>query len=245
MSGQSDTGTHHSQKRTDNTANKIPIGQSELFPVQMSGKSDLNTHIPTPKNYKNANKTALGKSELFPVQMSSKSDKSTHQSPPKTHKNTKKHILGKSELSPVQKSGKSDTSTHHSKKQYCKKAKKRTDKRSKRSGEPDFEKIPFDPTSHYISPKNKIPNTIQVPRKDFGEPNFCSSNSQLLLRRTNLVNSRQIPRENVSIGIDRKYNVPRVFTKAKRGDFRSYYQKFMKTNLSGPAYEKYRKYVVT
>ena len=59
------------------------------------------------------------------------------------------------------------------------------------------------------------------------------------------MNSRQIPREDVPIGIDRKYNVPRVFTKAKRGDFRSYYQKFKKTNLSGPAYEKYGKYVET
>ena len=59
------------------------------------------------------------------------------------------------------------------------------------------------------------------------------------------MNSRQIPRENVSIGIDRKYNVPRVLTKAKQGDFRSNYRKFMKTNLSGPVYEKYRKYVVT
>ena len=163
--------------------------------------------------------------------------------PQTTLKITKKHILGKSELSPVKKSGKSDTSTHQPKKKLYKK--KRTDERSKRSGEPDFEKNPFDPTSHYILPKNKIPNTIQVPRKDFGEPNFCSSNSQLLLRRTNLVNSCQIPRENVSIGIDRKYNVPRVFTKAKRGDFRSYYRKFMKTNLSGPAFEKYGKYVVT
>ena len=65
----------------------------------------------------------------------------------------KKHILGKSELSPVKKSDKSDTSTHQSKKQIYEKAKKRTDKRSKRSGEPDFEKIPFDPTSHYILPK--------------------------------------------------------------------------------------------
>jgi len=46
MSGQSDTGTHHSQKRTDNTA----LGQSELFPVQMSGKSDLSTHTPNQKN---------------------------------------------------------------------------------------------------------------------------------------------------------------------------------------------------
>ena len=131
------------------------------------------------------------------------------------------------------------------KKQNYKKAKKRTDERSKRSGEPDFEKIPFDPTSHYVSPKYKIPNSIQVPRKDCGEPNFSSTNSQLLLRRTNLVNTRQIPRENVAIGIDRKYNVPRVFTKAKRSDFRSYYRKFMKMNLSGPAYDKYGKYVVT
>ena len=84
-----------------------------------------------------------------------------------------------------------------------------------------------------------------MPRKDCGESIFSSTNSQLFLRRTDLVNTCQIPRENVSIGIDRKYNVPRVFTKAKRGDFRSYYQKFMKTNLSGPAYEKYGKYVVT
>ena len=110
----------------------------------------------------------------------------------------KKHILGKSELSPVKMSGKSDTSTHQPQKKVYEKKKERIDEKSNRSGESDFEKIPFDPTSHYISPKNKIPNTIQVPRKDFGEPNFCSSNSQLLLRRTNLVNSCQIPRENVS-----------------------------------------------
>ena len=67
MSGQSDTGTHHPQKRKNNTSNEIALGQSELFPVQMSGKSDTSTHTPNQNNYKNANKTALGKSELFPV----------------------------------------------------------------------------------------------------------------------------------------------------------------------------------
>ena len=72
--------------------------------------------------------------------MSGKSDKSTHESPPTTLKITKKHILGKSELSPVKKSGKSDTSTRQPKKQFYEKTKKRTNDRSKRSGEPDFEK---------------------------------------------------------------------------------------------------------
>ena len=53
-------------------------------------------------------------------------------------------------------SGKSDTSTHQPKKKVYKKKKERIERRSKRSGEPDFEKIPFDPTSHYISPKIKF-----------------------------------------------------------------------------------------
>ena len=129
----------------------------------MSGKSDKSTHIHIAKDYKKMVKTALGRSKSSPVQMSGKSDKSTHESPPATHKITKKHIK---------------------KKQFYEKKKKRTDERSKRSGEPDLEKIPFDLTSHYISPKNKIPNTIQVPRKDFGEPNFCSSNSHTAKKKS-------------------------------------------------------------
>ena len=126
----------------------------------MSGKSDKSTHSRTAKDYKNTVKKSLGRSKLSPVQKSGKSDKSTCESPQTTLTITKKHILGKSELSPLKMSGKSDTSIHQPKKKVFKKKKERIEEKSNRSGEPDFEKIPFDPTSHYISPKNKIPNTI-------------------------------------------------------------------------------------
>jgi len=206
-------------------------GKSELFLVQKSGKSDGCPPPPkkserTVKPVCSTKQMAHGKSGSFPEKKSGKSD-SFSKLPPQ--KNSKKALQ-----SLAQTSGKSDTSS-----------KKRTEDETKKSGKPDFEKISFDPSLHYVPGKKKIPRSIKVPRKDSGESNLSSTNSQFLLRRTSLVNTRQFPRDNVTVGINRDYNVPRVFTAAKRGDFRSYYKKFLKKNLSGPTFDNYGKYLLT
>ena len=110
------------------------------------------------------------------------------------------------------------------------------------SGKPAFEKIPYDPSKHCNLKRDSIPKQIQVHKKDFGKPNLSSQKKQLLLRRSNLENTRQYPRDNVSIGIDRGSKLPRIFTKATANDFRSFYRNFLKKNL--PTHEKEeRKYL--
>ena len=154
----------------------------------------------------------------------------------KPMRHPKKIVHGKPGLSSVQIPGKPGMSTKSTKKA------KSSQNEKTLLGTPDFEKVPFDPKKHLTIPPKKQwgkkdfgkPNVSSTDsqhllgKKDSGKPNLSSADSQHLLRRSNIQTTRQYPRENVTFGIDRGYNVPRVFTKAKRSDFRSYYRKFMK-----------------
>ena len=105
-------------------------------------------------------------------------------------------------------------------------------------------KIPYDPKKHNISSEKGHSNEFQPSVRNFNETNIAKKNPQILLRWDNPDSTKQYPRENVNLGIDRSLTVPRIFTKAARSDYRSYYRKFFKQNLSETKYNKRGKYLV-
>ena len=85
-----------------------------------------------------------------------------------------------------------------------------------------YNKIPFDSTKHTISTNSKKTNEIQPSIRNINQQNCSVENPQILLRWDNCDSTRQYPRENVNLGIDRSSVVRRIFTRASPSDYRNY-----------------------
>ena len=107
-----------------------------------------------------------------------------------------------------------------------------------------YKKNPYDPTKHTISTNRKNPNEIQPSIRNINQQNCSVQNPQILLRWDNCDSTRQYPRGNVNLGIDRSSVVPRIFTRASPSDYRSYYNKSFKQNLSEAKFNRKTKYLV-